>query len=134
MWLQNPANGHRYRLTPSLSWQKAEALAVEWGGHLVTINDAEEELWLRNNFGSQEHFWTGFNDIAAEGQWRWISGELTTYSNWWPGEPNNDSGNEGEHKEEDAMIMNWGNNFGDYGNRWNDNSIFKSYRGIVEVP
>ncbi len=134
VWKQNPGNGHNYRLTPSLSWQKAEALAVEWGGHLVTINDRGEELWLRDNFGSNEHLWTGFNDITTEGQWKWVSGEPVTYTNWWAGEPNNQSA---EGEAEDAMIMNWGGGMGGtyyYGDGWNDNSINNDYRGIVEVP
>jgi hypothetical protein len=132
-WIQNPANGHSYKLTPPVNWQRAEALAVEWGGHLVTINDREEELWIRDNFGSYEYFWTGLNDMDEEGQWKWVNGEPVTYTNWWPGEPNNE-GAEGE--PEDAMIMNWGGGWGEnyyYGDGWNDNSVDNEYRGIVEL-
>jgi hypothetical protein len=58
-------------LTEPLSWLEAEVQAAEWGGHLVTINDREEELWLINNFGQQENFWIGLKDVNAEENWEW---------------------------------------------------------------
>ena len=39
--LANAANGHVYYLLSTNSWTLAEAEAVNLGGHLVTINDAE---------------------------------------------------------------------------------------------
>ena len=89
-------------------WNTAEANAVALGGHLVTINDADEQSWLVSNFGSSTQYWIGFNDIAVEGNWEWVSGEPVTYTNWYRGEPN-DVGNE------DVAVMNWET----YG-RWND--------------
>lgn len=121
-------NGHYYRLTNVMSWSDAEALAVQWGGHLVTINDREEELWLRSQFGSQTHFWIGFNDIGAEGIWVWAGGEPATYTNWCEAEPNNHSG---ENRPEDAAIMNWAVG-GTYGDCWNDIPSDGYSRGIVE--
>jgi pimeloyl-ACP methyl ester carboxylesterase len=121
-----------------LSWPRAEDQANRWGGHLVTINDREEELWLRAQFGAHEHFWIGFNDIHVETDWEWASGEPVTYTNWWQWEPSNRS-NEGE--VENAAIMNWGG--GEYiggewvhyyGDGWNDIPIDSRRRGIVEIP
>ncbi|MCX5644053.1 MAG: hypothetical protein NTZ17_05130 [Phycisphaerae bacterium] len=45
--IRNPKNNHYYKLTEGLSWTQAEEQAIRSGGHLVTINDREEELWLR---------------------------------------------------------------------------------------
>ena len=69
-WIQNPANGH-YRLTEPSTRLEAETQAVEWGGHLVTINDADENAWLVSTFGSSDNFWIGYSDINTEGNWKW---------------------------------------------------------------
>ena len=45
-WRKNATNGHWYRLTAPLTWSQAEDQAIQWGGHLVTIRDRREELWL----------------------------------------------------------------------------------------
>ena len=100
-WLRNPANGHYYRLTTPMNWIQAEAQAIDWGGHLVTVNDREEELWLRSQFGVQELFWLGFNDLSREGNWEWVSGEPAAYANWASGQPDD------YNDDEDAAVMNW---------------------------
>jgi hypothetical protein len=128
-----------------MNWERAEKQAMEWGGHLVTINDRQEELWLKGQFGQCEYFWIGFNDIALEGNveekneenWEWVSGEPDPYANWSEGEPNN-GGREG--MPEDAAVMNWGGPaelfdgrlFFLYGDGWNDIPIHEPRRGIVE--
>lgn len=40
--------------------------------------------------------WIGGNDIITEGVWLWThSGQIVTEShNWWPGQPNSDTGDE----------------------------------------
>jgi len=100
-WLMNQANGHYYRLTAPMNWMQAEAQAIDWGGHLVAVNDREEDLWLQSQFGVQEPFWLGFNDLAMEGNWEWVSGELAAYANWESGQPDDYNDNE------DAAVMNW---------------------------
>lgn len=127
-WVQNPANGHHYRLTEGMSWLDAEAQAVDWGGHLVTINDPEEELWLREQFYPPDlraGFWIGFNDIEIEGNWVWSSGEMPGYENWCPGEPNDLNG-------EDAANMEGYPYDNPTQYCWNDNQDFVHRQGIVE--
>ncbi len=46
----NSANGHVYYLLAQTNWTAAEAEAVALGGHLVTINDAEENAWVHQTF------------------------------------------------------------------------------------
>jgi len=137
IWIRNPANSHYYRVTEPMSWMDAEAQAVEWGGHLVTFNSREEELWVRNTFGENENFWIGFNDLTTEGNWKWVSEEPVTYTNWWLGEPNN-QGADGE--TENAAVMNFGGceqidgewvcYFGD---GWNDLHETHAFRAIIET-
>jgi hypothetical protein len=92
-------DGHVYELVNG-KWDEAEAQAKAKGGHLVTINDRAEGLWLKQTFNPDSYkcFWIGFNDIANEGNWVWTSGEAVTYTNWATNEPNNSGG-------EDVAIM-----------------------------
>ena len=55
------------------TWEAAEAKAVEIGGHLVTINDADENAWLHSEFNIQGRnpshltYWTGLRDTNSDG-------------------------------------------------------------------
>jgi Lectin C-type domain len=89
----NPANGHSYYLLTTGNWTDSEAFAQTLGGHLATINDAAEDNWVYTTFsnfaGTPRSVWIGFNDAAVEGSFVWASGEPVSYTNWYPGEPNN---------------------------------------------
>ena len=126
-WIENPENGHWYALTPSTYWVTAEDQAVSWGGHLVTINDQEEEVWLKDTFGRGVFYWIGFNDIEEEGNWVWTSGEPVTYTNWAEAEPNNCHETPNGCVEEDVS-----QNFCWQGEFWNDVHDAGGTRGIVE--
>ena len=45
-----------------------------------------------------DEYWIGINDMNTENVWQWSPGEenpnLVLYTNWQPGEPNDDRGNE----------------------------------------
>ncbi|MEW6157554.1 MAG: FG-GAP-like repeat-containing protein, partial [Verrucomicrobiota bacterium] len=113
-------NGHVYFATSSSkTWVSAEAEAQGLGGHLVTINDAAENEWVRQNFNYLSTVWIGFNDQAAEGTFVWASGESSDFTNWQGGEPNN-SGD-----EDFASMYTSG--------AWNDAGPGQSYFGVIEV-
>ena len=102
-------NGHSYFLSNTkVTPEVAHANAIAAGGHLVTISDADENLFV-SNFISDK-IWIGHTDRDVEGQWKWISNEPVTYTNWAPNEPNNAGGNE------DWAVINWSGNNPD----WND--------------
>lgn len=94
----NPNNGHSYYLLDQVSWTDSQAVAVNLGGNLVTINDQMENAWVYSTFhlngGIDRHLWIGFNDINSPGNFSWISGEAVSYVNWSPFgggiTPNND--------------------------------------------
>jgi hypothetical protein len=80
--------GHEYAETSVglATWTEAEAEAVSIGGHLVTINDAAENIWVNNTF-KQGAFqkWIGFHLVGET--WVWTSEEPVTYINWGTDQP-----------------------------------------------
>lgn len=116
--------GHKYVLSRAGSWGEAQNEALRLGGNLVTVNDAAEQEWLFDTFGTDELFWLGLTDWETESQWQWINGETTNYRNWSPGEPNDYQPAGGE----DYAVMGWGNR------AWNDMSGHHAFRGIIELP
>ena len=69
------------------TWEQAETNAQNLGGHLVSINSAEENAAVRA-LGGSSALWIGLNDIDSEGTFVWSDGSPVTYTNWVPGEPN----------------------------------------------
>lgn len=122
-----------YVLVQGPTWEEAEANAVKLGGHLVTINDAEENEWLAETYGYLKDVKSGISSAQGEiwiglrkdqGVWNWANGEEVQYSNWGPNEPNNNAG------IEDRVHMSF-----DSGNfDWNDNVGGQQYfGGIAEI-
>ncbi len=80
-------NGHRYMLIPEqLTWEEAKAKCEAMGGHLVTINSAEEQSFVAN-LALGQYIWLGASDAETEGTWVWVTGEDFAYTNWSVGEP-----------------------------------------------
>lgn len=123
-FVPSPSSTHTYLLSSSGTWDQAEVEAIALGGHLITINDANENAWLISRFGNSEIFWIGLNDAAPaqEGTFVWASGEPVTYTNWSENEPNDGNGD-----GEDYVMNNWVGG-------WNDGDDATTYRGIIELP
>ena len=119
-------NGNTYRLTNRLTWEQAQAEALNAGGNLVTINSLQEQQWLVTTFGGTEQLWIGLTDKVTEGQFQWASGETFTYTNWFTGQPDNG----GPPPGEDYVVMNFG-----AAGQWNDypNNNQTTFRGIIEI-
>jgi Lectin C-type domain len=92
--------GHHYSAVSSggsgLTWTEANAAAQALSccgvtGHLATMADAAENDFIRLNLGGVQG-WIGFNDIASEGTFVWVTGEPVTFTSWNSGEPNNSGG------------------------------------------
>ena len=83
VWIVNPANGHAYKKVYCETRDDAIEQATDEKAHLVAINDAAEEAWLKAVF-APELCWIGLSRVKKEGQWQWDSGEPVTYENWLP--------------------------------------------------
>lgn len=88
-------DGHRYQaFHEALSWTDARAACQEMGGHLATITSAVEQKAIENYLAGidtpKEAYWLGATDEAEEGTWTWVTGEVWSFQNWAPQEPNND--------------------------------------------
>ena len=110
------------------------------GGHLVTINDAEENEFhqafdinqtLNAHLIDEELplYWAGFKQINSNNSWGWVSGEESSYVNWGPNQPN--------HPSEIYLHLGWNEN-----GEWNDFSSnlsgqekwLDNHLGIAEIP
>ena len=123
------STGIRYVAVAATTWSGAEALAVNFGGHLVSIGDAAEQDFVYANFGNlggvDRRLWIGFSDAASEGSFAWSDGTPAKFTNWSGGEPNNAGGV--EHYAE--MLGSSG--------RWNDlNDAGAGYAhiAVIELP
>ncbi len=116
--------GKGYLLTSVQTLEEAQAEALGLNGHLVSINDAAEEAWLKETFGKEQTLWIGLTDQAEEGQFRWVTGESLDYQNWALGQPDNHPNIE----REDYAVLNFRDT-----SQWNDASALSTYRGIIEI-
>ncbi|MCP4536481.1 MAG: hypothetical protein GY832_04985, partial [Chloroflexi bacterium] len=122
-------NGHTYLLASSgQGWTGAETYAQSLGGHLVTIDDVDEQQFIVDTFGSQQYYlWIGLSDAAVEGDWStWVDGTPVSYSNWVTGYPRNSSNN--------YAYMNTSRGAGN--NLWYDYPDVSngSWSGVIEIP
>ncbi len=130
-----PVTGHYYEFVsdPGITWTDAEIAASNrtyfgWQGYLVTLTSQAEA-----DFSGQQASgfgWIGANDVAVEGEWRWVTGPeagtqfwngsvggtALTYANWNGGEPNNCCGGEDYAHIADASVIRGGAPVG----AWND--------------
>jgi len=121
-WRYNPATQHYYRMSaPGLTWTQAQAEAIQWDGYLTSINNADENAWVRTTYTMFGTLLIGINDEAVEGTYVWANSadNPVSYTNWAQNEPNNSGG------VEDYGQMNDSGAWNDIGPTWTG-------RGIIE--
>jgi subtilisin-like proprotein convertase family protein len=95
----NPATGHYYYMLAATNWTTSELWATNLGGHLVTIDTANEQNWVYDTFANYDatnrNLWIGLTNsydgaVFTNG---WVSGEAAVlYTNWANGQPANSCG------------------------------------------
>jgi hypothetical protein len=81
-----------YRVTiDPMPWPDAELACEAAGGHLVVIDGVQENLTALTIMTENSLFnpWIGLTDHASEDLFLWVSDVPAGYTNWDPGEPNN---------------------------------------------
>ena len=128
---QEGGNGNYYEHVPGgVDWASAQHAATQrtWlgaPGHLATLTSAEEIEWVWTNLGEPFQAWLGAYQVdpsqGASVGWTWVTGEPWSYTNWWPGEPNDG----GDTTHEDVL------HFAQTG-AWNDlDRIFVVEAGMI---
>ena len=147
-WVQWSGNGYYYMPVAApggISWDGANAAATTAGGYLATITSSAENEFVFSLIDDPQYWgtaayvsgpWLGGSQPPGApepgGGWEWVTGEPFSYTNWYPGEPNDDWGG-----GEDYLHFSggWG---GPPSSRWNDlNQDQMSYlvhAYVVEVP
>lgn len=111
-----PCNLYFYNAN-NTTWQAAENIAVGLGSHLASIssqaeNDSIVAGMLAAGIPSNTVVWMGYSDAASEGNWNWLDGTSSGFTNWNAGEPNNNSGFPGVGENGGQLQLSNG--------RWND--------------
>ena len=138
--LVNPNNGHTYHLLGQSTWTEAQNAAVLLGGNLATVDDQSENDWIMNNLsnfaGVDYDIWIGANDVALEGTFVWADGSPLVYSNWAPGQPDNNTVRD-PNGEQYVLMYGLNSMFGP--GQWNDLHDVDSrpagfgFSGVVEI-
>jgi len=117
--------GHCYRYFPDKkSWGDARSHCQSLGGDLASTADAAENSFAHSLIQGDNAPWTGLNDQASEGSWKWCDGTPAPWLNWNSGEPNN-SGNE------DCMHL-YHYPGQPYDKKWNDANCGSAYPFLCE--
>ena len=111
--IYNPDNHHWYQVidTP-MTWHAARDYCGAAGGYLVTIESADENAFV---YDLLDWSWLGATDESEEGVWRWVNGELLSYTNWADDEPNN-----GEWTGHDGPYEHYLSFKSETSGKWND--------------
>jgi hypothetical protein len=108
------------------NWTDARS-ACQGAGYsdLATILDAAENSYVLSLLSSiQTSPWIGFNDSVTEGSFGWTSGYGVSYTNWYPGEPNDSGGEDCTH------IYNASSTYPGY---WNDAKCLETSGYVCEL-
>lgn len=117
-----------YFLNPQqMTGSQAQAFAQTLGSNLVSVQSAAENACILsslNALGQTGVIWIGFSDEVQEGNFVWYDQAPITYTNWAPGEPNQNG------DEDCTQIYPGGANPG----TWNDLSCGSANsKSVIEV-
>lgn len=72
------------------TWEEAQNQCENMGGHLAVITSQEENdvLFDFTRYCGYDNVYIGYSDVEEEGNWQWVNGDTSGYTNWTEGEPN----------------------------------------------
>jgi len=69
------------------AWVSSELLCEAGSGHLQTIANVSEQLFIISVTDSRFQYWTGLTDFVVNATWDWVTGEPSTFVSWGALEP-----------------------------------------------
>ncbi|XP_043954894.1 ladderlectin-like [Gambusia affinis] len=79
-----------------MTWARAERNCLSMGANLASIPNMNEYRQIQTLIFTASHesnvAWVGGSNAQEENIWLWSDGNRFSYTNWCPGEPNNDEG------------------------------------------
>lgn len=84
-------------MTGDYTWEEANEYCKEHNGYLATVTTKEEAKIVEDTLAPADKVhvvWLGSNDLNTDKEYKWLTGEELSYSQWAEGEPNNEDGNE----------------------------------------
>ncbi|XDV32058.1 hypothetical protein PO909_002955 [Leuciscus waleckii] len=100
-WINFGLRCYKY-FSHSTNWITAERNCLSLGGNLASVHNKLENDFLLSLLTSSTRSWVGAHDGVQEGQWLWSDGTKFFYTNWCPGEPND--------QHENCLEINWTSN------------------------
>jgi hypothetical protein len=108
---------HRYKYLPQdADYDTAIDRCAADGAHLAVIDSVAENTHVRS-LGTGD-LWIGFNDLAEEAAFRWITGASSSFTRWGGGEPNDNNTEDCTYLRGDGM--------------WNDTACEELKRPVCE--
>lgn len=120
MYMGSYEGSKYYCSLTNVSWPQAQAQSAASGGQLAEVNTEGENEYLANLLTLQRA-WIGLSDTASEGNFTWTSGAPLDYTNWYPGQPNNQA----DFQDYVSMLSN---------GQWNDEYDNITMEYIMEIP
>lgn len=114
------------------TWTEALENSRLNGLHMATVTSAEENDFIVDGLlasGLGGNPWIGLNDAVAEGDFRWVTCEAYTYTNWGPGEPNNLGGEDYTNYLFNGSTYQWNDLPNDLGFGWTPNPYILELEG-----
>lgn len=102
----------------------AQAACISHGGNLATVGDLVTNSFLRGLAPNAGDSWIGLNDLKAQGQYVWETGQPAAYLDWAPGQPDNWMNQERCVQLTDASAS----------TRWNDLNCASSKSYFCQYP
>ncbi|XP_072021058.1 uncharacterized protein [Amphiura filiformis] len=90
-----PSNWHYWRdhlyflESEKKNFDESEASCEKLGGHLTSVLGQDETDFLLYLAVEGVNYWIGFTDREEEGNFKWLDGSPSNYTNWRLGQPNN---------------------------------------------
>ncbi len=77
----------------AMNFDSAESYCLSQGGNLASVQSSADNSFMQSLAGGAANTWLGATNLSL-GYYTWESGGDLSYTNWSPGEPNNDGGDE----------------------------------------